>query len=98
MKSRTFKRTPEQQAFVDNILKRKKKQDLLKSTAHIKWISPTDTMTEEEKCNFYIQNCNWWINEYKEGRTDEIRLRSSLQNLYTHLLKLRQLKLITTPN
>ncbi len=85
MKSRVINRTPEQQAYVDSIVPPRKRY-YKKSKEY----DPAKVMTEKEKCLYYIGNCNFWINEYVEGRCDESKLKAALNSLYTLYISLRK--------
>ena len=86
MKSRAVNTTKEQDEYRASILKRRvrvKKERVKKVKAAYVW--PTDLMTQEEKNGYYIGNCIFWINEYKEGRTDLQRVKTAAKHLIIYL-------------
>jgi len=92
VKSRATNRTPEQKAFVNSIVPPKQNyyQKKVRKPKY-KYVDPVLAMTKEEKCMYYIKNCNFWITEYLEGRTTEVEFDKSVKWLFHHYDKLKQL-------
>ena len=38
----------------------------------------------------YLNNCNFWVNEYKEGRVDIHRFYQTLNAIHEHIVELKQ--------
>jgi len=87
-------RTPEQQSFVDGILGAKAKKPRKKRAKNKRheYVDPVLSMTQEEKYLYYINNCIWWVNEYKEGRSNLKKLQEVSAALYQQTTKLLTLK------
>ena len=74
--------TPEQRQWVDSIVKPKRRG---RRNPYPKYVSPTDNMNEEEKWNYYFDNCIFWLKEYQEGRTTIERALETIQSITNHI-------------
>lgn len=91
MKNKVRILTDEQKIFVAKILTRSRSnmvKPVKKKKIKIFTPEPPPYKNDIEKYEYYINNCMWWLNEYKEGRCDKERATLCFNSLIDQREKL----------